>query len=610
MTTSRTRTLVLAVSLMALGGVAAADAATAQQDSRPNFLLLVADDLGFSDLSSYGGEIATPVLDQLAREGVRFTDFYVSPTCSPTRSMLLSGTDMHVAGLGNMQSLLAPNQLGIAGYEGVLNEDVVTVASLLRDGGYHTYMAGKWHLGYEPDQSPRARGFERDFSLLSGGASHFSDQWNLEWQRPVAPYMEDGRPLEKLPGDYYSTKTFTDKMIEYIGSNRDDGQPFFAYMAYTAPHGPLHVPDDWLRRYDSRYEVGWDVVKEVRNRRMKELGIVDEGVEPAPRLWYAPNSNDLTPAVRSMLSRKMELYASMVEYLDQDIGRLFDYLKEIGEYDNTVIIFISDNGAEGNDLRAMLSGQPGTFGYLHAARNFAEDNPLSWGRKGTYPEYGVGWATVSMAPFRLYKGSLAEGGIRSPLIISGPGVEGAGTINDSAVLHVMDIAPTLLELAGIDHPDTFEGREVLPMAGESWASMMAGDVASPRGPSDWLGFEFIGQRALRQGDWKLLWLHDPWGIDDWQLFNVREDPAELRDLSAEEPEKRAELLASWDAYVEQFNVIPANRHALEQLYRVLPLRFDPQTNEFPVRIGPPAVGERQLVEIYEQQVRQDYTWRP
>jgi arylsulfatase len=531
---------------LALGSVAAANDATAQEAERPNFLILVADDMGFSDLSSYGGEIATPILDQLARDGVRFTEFYVSPTCSPTRSMLLSGTDMHVAGLGNMENLLAPNQLGQPGYEGVLNEQVVTVASLLRDGGYHTYMAGKWHLGYEPDEVPHARGFERDFSLL-----------------------------EKLPGDFYSTKTYTDKMIEYIGSNRGDGQPFLAYMAYTAPHGPLHVPDDWLRRYDGRYDVGWDAVKEVRFKRMQELGIIDEGVERAPRLWYTPRSADLTPAVNSMLGRKMELYASMVEYLDKDIGRLFDYLKEIGEYDNTVIIFFSDNGAEGNDLRAMLSGRPGTQGYLHGARNFAEDSPLMWGRKGTYPEYGVGWATVSMAPFRLYKGLLSEGGIRSPLIISGPGVEGDGSLNKSAVLHVMDIAPTMLELAGIRHPDTFEGRDVLPMAGKSWVSMMAGDVASPRGPDDWLGFEFIGQRALRQGDWKLLSLHEPWGrTEDWQLFNLAEDPAELRDRSAEEPAKKAELLAAWDAYVEQFNIIPANRHAFEQLSKLLPRRGD------------------------------------
>jgi arylsulfatase len=579
---------------MVLSGSAAAEDTTSQQAKRPNFLLLVADDMGFTDLGSYGGEIATPVLDQLARDGVRMTEFYVSPTCSPTRSMLLSGTDMHVAGLGNMDTLLAPNQIGQPGYEGVLNQQVVTVASLLRDGGYHTYMAGKWHLGYEPDEIPRARGFERDFSLLPGGASHFNDQWNLEYQRPKAPYMEDGRPLEKLPGDFYSTKTYTDKMIEFIETNRSDGKPFLSYMAYTAPHGPLHVPDDWLRRYKGRYDFGWDVVREVRFRRLKELGLIDEGVERAPRLWYVPRSIDLTFAVNSTLGRKMEVYASMVEYLDKDIGRLFDYLKEIGEYENTVIIFISDNGAEGNDLRAY---------------NFAEDSPLMWGRKGTYAEYGPGWATAGMTPFRLYKGFLTEGGIRSPLIVSGPGVRGAGTINRKAVLHVMDIAPTMLEFAGIRHPDTYEGRDVLPMAGESWVSMLAGESESPRGPKDWLGFEFLGMRALRQGDWKLLWLHEPWGVGDWQVFNLAEDPGEMRDLSQQNPEKKQELLAAWNAYVEQFNIIPTNRHAFEQAKKQLPGRFNPQTEEFPVLVGPVSEQYRQLVEMYEKQARKYYTWR-
>jgi arylsulfatase len=591
-----------------LGSVAAADT-TGQGAKRPNFLLLVADDMGFTDVGSYGGEIATPVLDQLARGGVRFTEFYVSPTCSPTRSMLLSGTDMHVAGLGNMDTLLAPNQLGQPGYEGVLNQRVVTVASLLRDGGYHTYMAGKWHLGYEADEIPRARGFERDFSLLPGGGSHFDDRWNLEWQRPTAPYTEDGRLLEKLPGGFYSTKTFTDKMMDFIGSNRGDGKPFLAYMAYTAPHGPLHVPDEWLRRYKSRYDLGWDVVREVRFRRLKELGLIDEGVERAPRLWYLPRSIDLTPAASSVLGRKMELYASMVEYLDKDIGRLFDYLKEIGEYENTVVIFLSDNGAEGNDLRAMLSGRPGTRGYLHAARNFAEDDPFMWGRKGTYAEYGPGWATAAMTPFRLYKGFLTEGGIRSPLIVGGPGVRGAGRINRKAVLHVMDIAPTMLELAGIRHPDTYKGRDVLPMAGKSWVSTLAGEAESPRGPKDWLGFEFIGMRALRQGDWKLLWLHEPWGIGDWQVFNLADDPAEMRDLSSQNPEKKRELLAAWEAYVKQFNIIPSNRHAFEQARKHLPARFDPQTEEFPVLVGPTAGQYQKLLEMYEKQARKHYTWR-
>jgi arylsulfatase len=420
----------------------------AQTQSKPNILLIVADDLGYSDLGSYGGEIKTLVLDTLAQQGVRYTDFYVSPTCSVTRSMLLSGTDNHVAGLGNMGELNAPNQVGKPGYEGVLNKRVASVAELLQDNGYHTYMAGKWHLGLKPDQIPHARGFERDFSTLVGGGDHFDDGWNIEWQIPKMPYTEDGRPIKKLPKDFYSTKTYTDKTIQFIEEGREDSKPFFAYMAFTAPHGPLQLPDDWLRRYKNRYDEGWDGIRLQRLARMQELGIVDKDANSADRLFFLPRSTAFTPAVRVMQGRKMELYAGMVEYMDDQIGRVFDYLKEIDEYDNTVVIFISDNGAEGNNLVEMVSGQPGSFGYLHAMNHFSEKGHNSLGRKGTFAEYGPLWAQVSMAPFRAYKGWVAEGGIRSPLIVSGPGVKGAGGLNKKAVLHVMDIAPTILELAG------------------------------------------------------------------------------------------------------------------------------------------------------------------
>jgi arylsulfatase len=460
-------TIVIVVILGATHAQAQGPPQTEQQGKRPNILLIVADDLGYSDLGSYGGEINTPVLDMLAQQGVRYTDFSVSPTCSVTRSMLLSGTDNHIAGLGNMGELRSPNQMGKPGYEGVLNTRVASVAELLSDNGYHTYMAGKWHLGLEPDQIPHARGFERDFSLLVGGGSHFDDQWNLEWQIPKAPYTEDGRPVEKLPKDFYSTKAYTDKTIQFIEDGRRDGKPFFAYMAYTAPHGPLHVPNDWLRRYKNRYDEGWDGIRHQRLARMQELGIVDKNANAADRLYFLPRSTTLAPAARVSQARKMELYAAMVEYMDDQIGRVFAYLKEIGEYDNTVVIFISDNGAEGNDLRAMVAGQAGTFGFLHAMNNFAENGHNSLGRKGTYAEYGPAWAQVSMTPFRIYKGWVAEGGIRSPLIVSGPGVQGAGEINKEAVLHVMDIAPTVLELAGIEHPSTYKGREV------GWACLPA-----------------------------------------------------------------------------------------------------------------------------------------
>ena len=569
---------------------------TKLKNKRPNILLIVADDMGYSDLGSYGGEIKTPVLDKLAQQGMRYTDFYVSPTCSVTRSMLLSGTDNHVAGLGNMGELLAPNQVGKPGYEGVLNKRVASVAELLQDNGYHTYMVGKWHLGLKPDQIPHARGFERDFSTLVGGGDHFDDGWNVEWQIPKMPYTEDGRPVKKLPKDFYSSKNYTDKTIQFIKEGRKDNKPFFAYMAYTAPHGPLQLPDDWLRRYKNRYDEGWDGIRQQRLARMQKMGIVDKGTNVADRLFLLPRSTMLTPAVRVMQGRTMELYAGMVEYMDDQIGRVFNYLKEIGEYDNTVVIFISDNGAEGNNLRAMVSGQKGSFGFLHAMNNFAEDGHNSLGRKGTFAEYGPAWAQVSMAPFRLYKGLLAEGGIRSPLIISGPGVKGNGKINKQAVLHVMDIAPTILELAGVKRPSTYKGRKLAPMQGKSWVGMLNGRTQSPRSSSDWLGWELFGNRAIRQGDWKISWLYEPFGSEDWQLFNLAKDPGEQDDLSSKHPKKRKQLIALWDEYVKTNGVIIGTRSPFEQMDQKLPDRV-PDSDNFPPVRGMEAIPYEKLLEL-------------
>jgi arylsulfatase len=323
---------------------------------------------------------------------------------------------------------------------------------------------------------------------------------------------------------------------------------------------------------------------------------VDKGVNVADRLYFLPRSTALVPAARVMQGRKMELYAGMVEYMDDQIGRVFDYLKEIGEYDNTVVIFISDNWAEGNDLRAMVAGQAGSMGYLHAMNNFAEDGHNSLGRKGTYAEYGPAWAQVSMAPFRIYKGWVAEGGIRSPLIVSGPGVQGAGEINKEAVLHVMDIVPTVLELAGIEHPSTYKGREIAQVQGKSWVGMLSGSTQSPRTSDDWLGWELFNNRAIRQGDWKISWLYRPLGTEDWQLFNLAEDPGEQYDLSVKFPEKKKALVALWDEYVKMNGVIIGERSPLEGTRKALrdPV---PEFDSYPPFRGLEALPYERLIEM-------------
>jgi len=555
---------------------------------RPNIVMIVADDMGFSDMGLFGGEIRTPNLDGLAQRGVRFTNFYCGPSCSPTRAMLFSGADSHVAGLGNMDEWTAPNQRGVPGYEGVLNERMVSFVNLLRDGGYHTYMVGKWHLGKQPGQIPRARGFERDFSLLDGAGSYF-DMTGLAASSPKSIFTEDGKYIDELPDDYYATKTYTDKVIEFIDAGRQDGKPFFAYVSHQAPHDPYHLPEDWLRRCAERYDVGWDALREQRLARMKELGILGPDANLAERLWYVPFWSDLAPVARASIARKMELYAALVENLDHHVGRLVDHLKKIGEYDNTLFLFFADNGAEGNDLAHAIAGTPGTRDYLFYVVNWSQTHPNAWGRPGSNVAYGPGWAQVSMTPFRQHKGWLAEGGIHCPLVVAGAGVaRPPGSIHDG-LLHVMDIAPTLLEVAGLAPPTEHQGRPVQALQGKSWVPMLAGRSEAVRGPQDWLGWELWGSRAIRQEHWKLLWQPRPMGAASWALYDLAKDPGERQDLAAEQPEKVQQLAALWDEYARINNVILPSRSPFETLEDQLPPRVPVDEGFPPLKFKKPFV---------------------
>ncbi len=349
------RTLGIVGMVAALAAPAIASAADAPR--RPNIVIILGDDMGFADMGAFGSEIKTPNLDSLASDGVRFTNFYTHASCSPTRSMLLSGVDTHLNGLGNMDEWTAPNQWGVDGYEGYLNNRVVTLPQLLKDAGYHTYMVGKWHMGKAPEQIPAARGFERDFSLLDGAGSYW-DMTNFTAAAPQSVFTEDGRYLTRLPKDYYATKTYTDKLIGFIDANRGDGKPFFAYVAPQAPHDPYHLPREWRTRHVGEYDKGWDAVRQERLKRQIELGILPAGTQLSERMWFIPDPIVLAPATRAILGKKMELYAGMVENLDFHVGRLIDHLKKIGEYENTIFIVFGDNGAEGTDLFKMIAGQP------------------------------------------------------------------------------------------------------------------------------------------------------------------------------------------------------------------------------------------------------------
>jgi arylsulfatase A-like enzyme len=566
----------------------AAAQAPAPGARRPNIVILLADDMGFSDIGMFGGEISTPNMDALALDGVRFTNFYTHATCSPTRSMLLSGVDPHVNGLGNMNEWTAPNQVDVAGYEGHLNARVVTLPQLLRDAGYHTYMVGKWHMGKQPDQIPAARGFERDFSLLDGAGSYW-DMSNFTAASPRSTFTEDGRYLTKLPGGYYATKTYTDKLIGYIDANHADGKPFFAYVSHQAPHDPYQLPRDWRNRDVGRYDVGWDAVREARLKRQVELGIMPAGTQLAERMWFLPDPTQLAPASSEVIGRKMELYAGMVENMDYHIGRLVQHLKDIGEYDNTIFIVFGDNGAEGSDLFATIAGTPGTKNYLFAATRWSLTDQKAWGDPGSYVAYGAGWAQVSMTPFGQYKGWLGEGGIRNGLIVSGPVVKLAKGSIGTGLMFVADVMPTLLEVAGAAYPHTGATGDPPPLIGKSWVGYLAGQAASPRTPQDYLAWELFGNRAVLQGNWKILWEYKPFGTGDWELYDLAADPSERHDLAAEQPERVKAMTALWDRYVHANNVILPSRSPWEGLVKTMPERF-------PVEVGyPPLLYEKQFV---------------
>ena len=321
--------------------------------TRPNFLVIVADDLGFSDIGAFGGEIDTPNLDRLAHAGIRFTDFHSAPACSPTRSMLLTGTDHHIAGIGTMLEVAPPGFKGAPGYEGYLNDRVVALPELLRDAGYLTLMAGKWHLGNTIDRTPWARGFERSFALLPGGASHYGNVPG-DFLPALSLYTEDDQ-FVSVDDDFYSSDFYADTLLRYFRERTDDDdRPFFAYLPFQAPHWPLQAPEETIAKYRGRYDAGPDALREERLAALKRLGLCPPDVAAHPVVADGePEWSDMSADEQALSARTMEVYAAMVDRMDQNIGRVIDYLTETGELDNTVVIFMSDNGAEGAIVEAM-----------------------------------------------------------------------------------------------------------------------------------------------------------------------------------------------------------------------------------------------------------------
>ena len=518
------------------------------KQNRPNILLIVADDLGYSDLGCYGGDIKTPNIDLLAAKGILFTNFHTAPLCAPTRSMILSGNDNHVAGMGSMFSVKGTTREGKLGYEHHLTDRIVTVAQLLKDAGYQTLMAGKWHLGSGDAYIPYAKGFEKSFALINGAANHFNNNQILVDDPPQ--YRSDQQPV-LFPEGKFSTDVYTDTMMKFI-KNAEKEKPFFAYLTYTAPHWPLQVPDNYINKYKGKYDIGYDSLRVARFNRQQAIGIVPKNTVLGLRNIAIKPWTQLSADEKKIESRKMELYAALVDNLDVHVGQLIQFLKDSKQFDNTVIVFMSDNGAAGEDF---YNDPAGSGPFLREHYNNSYEN---MGKPSSFISYGPQWAQAGAAPFKLFKAYSTEGGVVTPLIVSGKNVKRVAGFQ-KVFLNVMDLAPTFLELANIKYPEKYNNKGLTPMLGESFLSFIGGKTKIIHNTNYVYGLEHDGQCLLIKGSWKITNITKPFDESAFALYNLAEDQGETKDLSKSHPLKFKEMLKEWEIFKKKVGVIPKNK---------------------------------------------------
>ncbi len=487
-------------------------------DQRPNIIYILADDMGYSDIGCYGGEVHTPNIDRMAANGIKLRNFYNNARCCPTRASLLTGQYPHTVGMGHM--VTKPNAKVTPGaYQGYLNDRYPTIAEDLQKAGYRTYMSGKWHVGEKPDYWPLKRGFQRYFGLISGASSYYEI---IPQEKGIRRVVLDDKDYAIPDTGFYMTDAFTDYAIQFLDENKKEhaADPFFLYLAYTAPHFPIHAYESDIAKYEKMYLQGWDVLREKRYARMQKMGVIDNRFPLTSRPGDIPEWS--TVADKKTWARKMAVYAAMIDRMDQNIGRLIQTLKNNGQYDNTLILFISDNGgcAENVDKR-----------------NF-NDPTKKIGEKGSYLTYDMPWANVSNTPFKKYKRFMHEGGMISPCIIQWPKKiqPGAGYLNGPA--HVIDLLPTALELAGTAAND---------LPGESLLGLWRGKKNNPRT----LYWEHEGNKAIRKGNLKLVRdLEDP----AWELYDLSKDPAETNNLAAGKPGLVNDMIAEYQTWAKRVGV--------------------------------------------------------
>ena len=529
---------------LALCGAVTGGAKTPQ--SQPNIVVILADDLGFSDPGCYGGEIQTPTLDRLAAEGVRFTQMYNSARSCPSRACLMTGLYPHQVGVGEMiggpQKKRWPE-----GYSGFRDDNNLTIAEALRTNGYYTAMAGKWHLGQHP--TPVDRGFEDFYGLLEG--------FTTFWEQSKYTRLPNPETVRIYPEDeYYSTNAITDYAIEFAGKAKERQKPLFLYLSYNAPHFPLHAPKERIDKYMATYLKGWDVIRAEREQRLRRLGLLSDnermsarGEVPASLFVKKAHAieawDSLTEDQQKDLARRMAIYAAMVDIMDENIGRFIESLRANGQLDNTLIIFMSDNGACAEWHEFGFDGHSGPTYHTHVG-----DELDGMGQKGTYHHYGTGWANVCCAPFYLYKHFAHEGGISTPSILWwGDRVKHKGSI-DNQPCHFTDIMTTCLAASGTKYPKTYEGCELLPLKGISILPIAEGKKIEQRP----VFAEHEGNRMVRIGDWKLVASY--YNGQEWELYNIAEDRTEQHDLAGRYPKKVARMEQLYFKWARENNVLP------------------------------------------------------
>jgi arylsulfatase A-like enzyme len=525
--------------------IATAIPAMAQDAARPNILLVLLDDAGFMDFGAYGGDASTPNIDALADRGAIFSRFYTSPQCGPSRAMLMTGRDNHEVGLGSIPETLSPEMRQYPGYSMRWEDGLPTIASRLKEEGYQTFISGKWGIGDIGQNLPHRFGFNRSFVIDATGGSNYDHTPYLPLY-DTTNWYEDGKPIT-LPEGFYSSEGIVDRMINYL-DEADPQKPFFSFLSFQAIHFPIQVAPEYRDRYDGRFDEGWDEMRKQRLERAVDLGLVPDGTELAPLPASSRDWENLSPADQSYWARSMQVNAGMLEAADHHLGRLLAHLEAQGKLDNTFVIVTSDNGPESSGI----GNAPGAEGVAQRwwMRQTGWNRDFeTLGERNTMTFIGEEWASVSAAPFALFKFTATEGGLRVPLVISGPNLPDSDVIDGRA--HVTDLVPTMLDFAGLDPvtPD-IRGRSLLPM--------LSGARAAVYGDDEAVGFEVSGNAALYRGNWKISRIPTPLGDGKWHMYDLATDPGETTDLASARPELFQDMLNEYLSYADEVGVVPVS----------------------------------------------------